>query len=57
MTRIIFSVSDDLHAKFKSHCATQHETMTNILIKLIKNEIGYKEPIEYANYKEVLKND
>ena len=57
MTRIIFSVEDDLHAKFKSHCAQLKESMTKILIGLIKTEIGYKDSIEYDNYKEVLTDD
>lgn len=58
MTRIIFSVNEDLHAKFKAYCAEQaKDTMTNVLIRLIKNEIGYKEPIKFDNYTEVLKSD
>lgn len=57
MTRIIFSVDNKLHAEFKAYCAQQKESMTKILIGLIKTEIGYKDSIEYDNYKEVLTND
>jgi len=57
MKRIIFSVENDLHRLFKKQCVDRGDSMTNILVRLIKEETGYTEPHTYENYKEVLTDD
>jgi len=57
MKRIIFTVENNLHRLFKKHCVDRVDSMTNILVRLIKEEIGYTEPHQYDNYKEVLTDE
>lgn len=37
--KINFLIGEDLYKRFKKYCIDNDETMTNILIKLIKEEI------------------
>lgn len=40
MKKINFNLDDELYRDFKKYCIDISETMTNILVKLIKEEIG-----------------